>query len=170
MSTVPGIRVPLLVQIHGVPREARPRLASIVKESFTGLYRWHALRTLGSVDRVRAAVQGDDAVGLAMFTLLEPGLGYLYYIAVRPSHRAGGVGGLLLDDSLAVLRDAGAREVFACIRAENTTSIRLFSSRGFARSGFRDLARQRGVGGALRLWRRMVAAPGERVFRRALPA
>jgi L-amino acid N-acyltransferase YncA len=100
-----------------------------------------------------------------MFTMIEPFCGYVYYVAVTPSQRAAGVGGLLLDDALRQLAAAGAREVFACIRTDNTPSLRLFESRAFAKVGFRELARARGFGNAARLWRRMVVAPGERVFR-----
>ena len=156
------------MRIDDVPGDVRHRLAPILEQSFTGIYRWHASRTLRSVDRVRAATSGNVEAGLAMFTMLEPGTGYIYYVAVLPSYRALGVGGVLLDDGLKELRNGGAQEVFACIRASNAPSIRLFRSRGFVKTGFRDLTRQRGLGGAVRLWRRMVAAPGENVYRNAL--
>jgi len=151
-----------------VPREARPRLAPIIEGSFHGIYRWHALRTLRSVQRVRAISREGADVGLTMFEMLGPGLGYVYYVAVLPGSRRAGMGGTLLDDALGQLGASGAREVLACIRPENTPSIHLFSSRGFAATSFRETARLRGLGGALGLWRRMVVAPGERVFRAAL--
>ena len=153
------------LRIDDVPRDSRERLAAILDQSFTGIYRWHARKILRSVHRVRAAARGGAAVGVTMFTMLGPFSGYVYYVAVAPSHRAAGVGGLLLDDALGLLRTESAREVFACIRADNTASLRLFESRGFTEVSFRELARGRGFGSAARLWMRMVVAPGERVFR-----
>jgi L-amino acid N-acyltransferase YncA len=160
---------PQPVQIDDVRPEARHTLAQIIDQSFTGIYRWHAAKTLGSIDRVRAASRGDSAAGLTMFTMLEPGCGYLYYVAVRPSNRASGVGGLLLDDAIEALQAGGAHEVFACIRADNVPSVRLFASRGFVKTGFRELARDKGAGHAARLWCRMVVAPGEKLFRKTMP-
>jgi len=154
--------------IRGVPVERRGSLAGVIEQSFRGIYRWHASRTLQSVTHVRAASEGDDAIGLTMFTMLGPDTGYLYYVAVVPSRRQSGVGGALLDDALEALRAQGALEVLACIRAENLPSIRLFASRGFRRTSFRERARERGVAGAAKLWRRMVVAPGERVFRKVM--
>jgi ribosomal protein S18 acetylase RimI-like enzyme len=154
------------LRIDEVPGESRDRLSPILAQSFTGIYHWHARRTLRTVERVRAATQGDATLGLAMCTMLEPGSGYIYYVAVTPSQRTRGIGGLLLDDALQVLRAAGAGEVFACIRPDNTPSLRLFMTRDFSRIRFRELVRREGLRRAARLWMRMVVAPGEEVFRR----
>jgi len=156
------------VQIEEIARDRRPYLAPIIRRSFHGIYRWHALRTLESVESVRAAREGSAAIGLSMFTMLGPGRGYLYYVAVDPSRRAGGIGAALLDDALQRMRGNGAREVFACIRSDNVPSLHLFHSRGFSHARLRDQAREQGWANAVRLWRRMVVAPGERVFRRAM--
>ena len=59
-----------------------------------------------------------------MSTMLGQGSGYIYYIAVIPSQRAKGVGGVLLDDALEFLQGSGAREILACVRADNIPSIR----------------------------------------------
>ncbi|HTO23629.1 MAG TPA: N-acetyltransferase [Spirochaetia bacterium] len=167
MEQLPGLRHVTASAPHDVPHGARPRLTPILEASFQGIYRWHALRTLPSVQRVRAIAREGADVGLTMFEMLGPGLGYVYYVAVHPGSRGAGVGGALLDDALAQLRGSGAREVLACIRPENTSSIHLFSSRGFTATSFRETARLRGLGGTLGLWRRMVVAPGERVYRAA---
>ena len=156
------------LNIEGVPADARESLTPILLESFKGIYLWHARRTLRSVRWVRKATQGSVVVGLAMSTMLGEISGYAYYAAVTPSQRAKGVGGFLLDDALELLQAYGAREVFACVRAENTPGIRLLQSRGFARTGFSDVARSKGLATAARLWIKMVVAPGERVFAKIL--
>ena len=76
------------LHIKGVPTETRDSLRPILDQSFKGIYRWHAQRTLRSVKWVREATQGDTQVGLTMFTMLEQSSGYIYYIAVTPSQRA----------------------------------------------------------------------------------
>ncbi len=163
-----SLRASLPVSIREVGSDRRAELLPILEQSFRGIYRWHALRTLQDVHRVRAASRDGADVGLTMFTMLGPALGYLYYVAVAPSLRGAGIGGLLLDDALSALGAEGAREVLACIRSDNAASIRLFASRGFARETFGEAARSRGLAGALKLWRRMVVAPGERVFRKQM--
>jgi ribosomal protein S18 acetylase RimI-like enzyme len=103
-----------------------------------------------------------------MFTMLAPGLGYASYVAVVPSQRSLGVGGLLLDDALRTLGEKDARVCLACVRAENARSIGLLQSRRFARTGFLELARSRGFLKTMLLWVRMVVAPGELVFARRI--
>jgi ribosomal protein S18 acetylase RimI-like enzyme len=152
-------------RINGVPAEARADLGPILDQSFKGIYRWHSRRTLRAVQCVREATQGDTRMGLAMLTLLGQDSGYIYYIAVTPSHRAMGVGGALLDDALEQLRTFGAREIFAAVRTGNLPSIRLLLSRHFAKTCYRELVQSKGFARATRLWMQMVIAPGEKVFR-----
>jgi ribosomal protein S18 acetylase RimI-like enzyme len=150
--------------IEDAPPASRTSLLPLIDECFEGLYRWHARRTLRAVPWVRVTTRDGERIGLAMLTMLAPVSGYLYYIAVKPSQRAAGIGGLLLEDAVRVLRGAGACEIFACIRPDNVPSIRLMRSRGFARTRFSELARSRGVTRAVMLWIRMMAVPGEQVF------
>jgi ribosomal protein S18 acetylase RimI-like enzyme len=152
------------VRIEEVPAGSREGLKSIIDQSFHGIYLWHARRTLFSVTWVREATRGDTQTGLSMSKMLGQGAGYVYYIAVSPSWREKGIGGLLLDDAIQLLRVAGAREIFACVRADNTPSIRLLWSRNFVRTGFRELVLVNGLCRAARFWMRMVVAPGEKVF------
>jgi ribosomal protein S18 acetylase RimI-like enzyme len=163
--TMSADRAAASVTIAEVPRESRRSLLPILDQSFTGIYRWHAQRTLRSVRWVRAASQDGQQVGLAMSSMLGGRVGYVYYIAVSPSQRATGIGGLLMDDALETLRAAGATEALACVRPENIASVRLLLSRNFTRTGFGALVRSTGFAKATVLWRRMVVAPGERVYR-----
>jgi len=161
-----GLMIGSAVRIEGVPLESRKLLPPLLDQCFTGIYRWHAKRTLRSVRWVREAIRGDATVGLAMLRMIGERSGYVNYIAVTPPQRAAGVGGLLLDDALRILRAEGARETYACVRAENAPSIRLVESRCFIRTGFYELVRSRGLVSAAILWMRMVVAPGEKVFSR----
>ncbi len=152
------------VKISAVARESRSSLVALVALCFSGMYRWHATRILRSVKWVRRADQEGTLAGLSMFTLLQDRIGYVYYLAVEPSRRRAGIAGLLLDDALEALRRQGAAEVLACVRADNAPSLKLFLSRRFVTTGFRELVRRHGAMQAAFLWLRMVVAPGEKVL------
>jgi ribosomal protein S18 acetylase RimI-like enzyme len=156
--------------ISSAIRESRGSLLPLVTQSFTGIYRWHAKRILRSARWVRRADQGGALAGMSMLTMFGRSIGYVYYIAVSPSRRGSGVGGMLLDDALQVLRKEGAREAFACVHPHNKPSFRLFRSREFSVLSFRELAKRDGAVRATRLWMRMAVAPGEDVLRRTLTA
>jgi ribosomal protein S18 acetylase RimI-like enzyme len=152
------------LRVEEVPVGSREGLRPILDQTFEGMYLWHARRTLRSTPWVREAIRGSEPAGLSMSKMLGPDIGYIFYVAVIPSQRARGIGGLLLDDALRLLRGAGAREILACIRADNAVSLRLFASRGFRTTGLRELVHAKGAARAARLWAQMVVAPGERVF------
>jgi ribosomal protein S18 acetylase RimI-like enzyme len=153
--------------IRDCPPPERPALALLIDECFHGIYRWHAARTLEKVSLVRVADVDGSAAGITMLSELDSHTAYLYYIAVRPAYRGKGLGRQLLEDAFAVMRAWGAGEMLSAARRDNAASIGLLTACGFEPAGFRSLARARGLREAVGLWRRMVVAPGEAVFRRA---
>jgi len=115
-----------------VPKAERERLAPILDQSFEGIYRWHAGRTLKSIEVVRAARTPDGAdAGLIMLKTLREGSGYVYYVAVLPAFRGKGVGGRLLDEAIRYFAEKGVGEVYASAEEDNEESKALFQSRGF---------------------------------------
>ncbi|HEX6966867.1 MAG TPA: GNAT family N-acetyltransferase [Gemmatimonadaceae bacterium] len=72
-----------------------------------------------------AGVEGPDYMSLR-----GPG-GVLYDIVVDPAHRGHGVGGLLLDATLAALAARGARQVVLSTATRNAAAQRLFARAGF---------------------------------------
>jgi ribosomal protein S18 acetylase RimI-like enzyme len=156
------------MNIEEVPVDARGSLRPVLDESFTGLYRWHARRTLRSVAQVRKATRDGVLLGFTMSTMVRRDIGYIYYAAVTTSARAQGVGGALLDDALQRLRADGAQEFFACARKKNKPAVRLLQSRNFVRTTFHEVALAKGFADTVRLWVRMVVAPGESVYVRWL--
>jgi ribosomal protein S18 acetylase RimI-like enzyme len=147
-------------------RGDRADLLPLLRESFSGIYLWHARRILSGHATILAAHRNGEPVGLAMVTMLNPGTGYVYYLAVSPAERHRGTGGLLLDQSLNCLTARGARIVLASVTRANIPSERLVASRGFRPCRFRDLSRRFGRVAALKLWVGMTVAPGERVTMR----
>jgi ribosomal protein S18 acetylase RimI-like enzyme len=147
-----------LIDLDPSDREAA---VPVIKDSFVGIYRWHAKRKLREAAAVRGALDGETLVGVSILETLVPEAGYVYYLAVSASHRRQGVGALLLDDAIARFRAAGAEVVYAAAEEDNHASIALFRSRGF-RTVERDEAGYREGGlGAWGLRSRMMVVHGE---------
>jgi ribosomal protein S18 acetylase RimI-like enzyme len=60
--------------------------------------------------------------------------GLLHDIFVDPDHRGGGVGRLLLDETLSMLRARGARQIVLATAERNEAAQRLFARMGFRRT------------------------------------
>lgn len=152
------------LQVVELPPEQRSGYEWILEEGFTGLYLWHAKRTLRSAEDVRLALLGGEPAGLVMLKRIGPAIGYVYYIAVARRFRGMGVGGTLLDHAVDLFRREGRREVYASIEEDNTSSIRLFRSRGFRPTGFEELRRKYGLVGAAKIYAEMLVASGETLY------
>jgi len=149
---------------------ARERAIPVVIDSFVGIYRWHAKRTLRHVSVVRAEQVGDDVVGVSMLEHLDPEVGYVYYLAVRAAYRRQGLGRLLLDDALARFVREGIRVVYGAAEEENAGSIALFLSRGFRIVERRERGYREGGLGAWGLRSKMWLVSGEVLLGRRLAA
>jgi ribosomal protein S18 acetylase RimI-like enzyme len=154
-----------LVDLVGVDRE---RAVPVVVDSFVGVYRWHAKRTLRSVAIVRAAEVEGGVAGVAMLERLTPAVGYVYYLAVRTAFRRRGIGSLLLDDAIAGFLRGDVRVVYGAAEEDNTSSIALFLSRGFRTVERRELGYREGGLGAWGLRSQMWIVSGEVLMGRRL--
>lgn len=133
----------------------------ILIDSFVGIYRWHAKRTLRRISLVRGAMAGDQLVGVSMLEDLAPGVGYVYYIAVRREHRKLHVGTFLLDDALDRFRSQRAEIVYAASEEDNAASLALFRSRGFRIIERDERGYREGGLGAWGLRSKMMVVSGE---------
>ena len=147
-----------IIDLEGSERE---RAVPLLIDSFEGIYRWHAKRTLRNVERVRAVRRAGELAGVSMLETVAPGVGYVYYLAVRSSLRRRGVGGMLLDDGLRWFRSGGYRVVYAAAEEENAPSIALFRSRGFRLVERKETSYREGGLGAWGLRSKMWVVPGE---------
>lgn len=141
--------------------EDRERAIPILIDSFVGIYRWHAKRTLRRIELVRGALDGDQLVGVAMLENLAPGIGYVYYIAVSQRARRHKVGGFLLDDALERFRAQKCEIVYAAAEEDNEPSKALFRSRGFRGVEKHEMGYQEGGLGAWGLRSKMMVVSGE---------
>ncbi len=154
-----------LIDLVGPDRE---RAIPVLIDSFAGVYRWHAKRTLRTVSLVRAALVGGEVVGVALLERLNPAVGYVYYLAVRATSRRHGVGARLLDDAIAGFVGAGVRIAYAAAEGDNAASIALFRSRGFRTVERKEQGYLEGGLGAWGLRSRMWIVSGEVLLGRRL--
>lgn len=157
---------PVILDFHdaGSGNKELARLEEILDASFTGLYLWHARKTLRNVDAIKVALVGNDYVGLIMLKSLNERSGYIYYVAVDPATRSRGIGGRLVEAGLEWARLRSHDYVFAAVEEDNTASKRLFQSRGFERVGFGWLRTRFGIVEATRMSAEMRVVPGEELL------
>lgn len=160
-----ALRRARIVPLVGADRD---QVVPILKESFTGYYRWHAKRQLREVPRVRALRVGTEWAGAVELDRLAPAVGYVYYLFTGRAHRRQGVGGALLDDALRTFRRDGAAIVYAVVGATNRASLGLFRSRGFRPVRADEPNWRDGGLGAWGLRSRMHIIAGERLLARRL--
>ena len=147
-----------LVDLRG---ESRQRAVPVLLDCFTGVYRWHAKRTLREVSTVRAALVDERVVGLTMLETLAPEVGYVYYVAVERAHRGRGIAGQLLDDALTRFRNEGRAVVYVATEEGNVPMSRALERRGFRRVATHELGYAEGGLGAWGLRSRMTLVSGE---------
>jgi ribosomal protein S18 acetylase RimI-like enzyme len=146
------------VDLEGAERE---RAVPVIIDSFEGIYRWHAKRTLREIPIVRAVVDEGRVVAVSMLELLVPEVGYVYYLAVAGSHRRRGLGRLLLQDALERFAREGAEVAYAAAEEDNAASLALFRSFGFRTVERKELGYREGGLGAWGLRSRMRVVWGE---------
>ncbi len=154
------------IVIVDVPLGQRDGLKRILEESFEGWYLRHSIGTLRKIEVVRAAMESDKPIGLAMLKTLEGDVGYVYYIAVAKDHRRRGIAKLLLEDALQRFMSSGMREAFASVEKDNEPSEALFASRGFTQTSFSEVSKNYGHLRTLNMYREMLVVPGEVLLRK----
>ena len=157
----PVPRPPPHLELIDLVGEDRERAVPALKDGFEGIYRWHAKRTLRSATWVRAAVLRGEVVAVSVLERLDPEVGYVYYLSTAQTHRREGLGGLLLDDALALFRRERALVAYGAVEEDNAASIALFRSRGFRPVERKELGFREGGLGAWGLRSRMTLVGGE---------
>jgi ribosomal protein S18 acetylase RimI-like enzyme len=147
-----------------LPESERERAVPVLLDSFTGIYRWHAKRTLREVGRVRAIQDGGRVVAITMLEVLVPAVGYVYYVAVAASHRGRGLSSRLLDDALAIFRAGGQSVVYVATEPENRPMVAGLERRGFRTVERKEPGYAEGGLGAWGLRSRMTLVSGEVLY------
>ncbi|HLY76545.1 MAG TPA: GNAT family N-acetyltransferase [Thermoplasmata archaeon] len=152
------------VRVVDLVGKSRELAVPILVDSFVGIYRWHATRTLHRVSSVRGAFDGNRLIGVSLLADLAPGIGYVYYVAVLRDHRKERVGSLLVEDALLRFKSQKAEIVYAAAEEENAASIALFKSHGFRVIAREERGYREGGLGAWGLRSKMMLVSGEVLF------
>ena len=90
---------------------------------------------------VLVAIQRDEVIGYTYagvegrdYMSLRGPAGVLYDIVVDPAHRQNGVGRMLLEATMAILKERGAPRIVLSTAERNEPAQRLFASVGFRRT------------------------------------
>ena len=156
------------IEITDVPAGKRQELDWILEESFEGWYLMHSRRTLRDIELVRAAMSSGKPVGLVMLKTLAEKVGYVYYIAVARASRNKGIGKLLLENALNLLKTSNLKEVFASVEKDNDPSEALFASEGFTKTSFSEVSKRHGSLHTVNMYRAMTVVPGEILLRKPI--
>jgi ribosomal protein S18 acetylase RimI-like enzyme len=149
------------VELIDLPDAQREAAVPVLIDSFVGIYRWHAKRTLRHISVVRGARIDGQIAGISMLERLTPEVGYVYYLAVRREYRHRGIAGHLLDDALDRFRRENVEVVYGAAEEDNLPSLQLFRSRGFRPVERKELGYREGGLGAWGLRSRMMLVSGE---------
>ncbi len=156
------------IEVADAPRGQRGGLDRILEESFEGWYLRHSRRILAEAETVKVARLSGEAVGLIMLKIPQPGVGYVFYVAVEKAHRGSGIASLLVKDALDMFRAAGLTDAYASVEEGNLPSERLFAGEGFTRTTLAEVSKRYGILQSLNMYRIMVVVPGEVLLHRKL--
>lgn len=121
------------------------RLREIVALSFSRLMGYFAVHSLFSDEGqvLVSEVQGN-VVGFAKLIEFQVGsrnFGCILWIAVHPQFRRNGIASTLTTEGIQLLKQNGAKAIFASTQRRNSRSLSVLSRSGFRRMGFLQLWR-----------------------------
>ncbi|MGH7518414.1 MAG: ribosomal protein S18-alanine N-acetyltransferase [Gemmatimonadales bacterium] len=122
---------------RGTPADA-PALVAIERRAFGDPWSEASFReALTAAWSFGLVAVVDDEITGYLIAREAGGSGEILNLAVDPPRRRGGVGGMLLDAGLAVLRRRGAEEIFLEVRESNIAAQALYLGAGFRPVGQR---------------------------------
>jgi len=140
------------VNIRKMERADRKTVLRIARKSFPPLeLPFFSLTKHVLVAETEGEIQGG--IVLKTFSLPKNGKGgVINWIFTRPEVRGTGIGGQLIDAGLVWLEEAGCTQVFSIVEGFNTSSSKLFASRGFSILPFKEQIRRFGLAGIPKVW------------------
>ena len=158
------------METHLIVRQMTENDANQVKQvidlSFPRFYRFFASHSLHEEGQVLVAEIAGRVVGFAkLMEFLIGGKKYscILWIAVHPSFRRKHIAAALTNNATQILKQEGARAVFASTQRRNVGALSVLSLQGFRRIGFLGLRRLFGWR-VFEFFRDIWFAPGEVVL------
>lgn len=119
------------IRIRPMRTEERGTVRGIMKRSFPIVQRWFFSFTPNVlVAELNGQIEGAIVLKLMPFPGGRRG-GLLYWAFTSPDVRGIGIGQKLIEAGLRFLEGEGCDEILGCIEGNNTSSIKLLSTRGF---------------------------------------
>ena len=127
--------VSLGVEIRQAKIEDLPRIYEIEALSFKDPYPYHYLKALYHLSPIfLVATLSNEVAGYIIALLRWKNMGHIISLAVHPSYRRKGIGKLLLNRTLVILRGLGATSCRLEVREDNIPAQLLYRSLGFLES------------------------------------
>ncbi len=140
------------LDIQMMQPEERKTTLSIMRRSFPVFMQ--LFLSLGEHTLV-AKAEGKILGGVVLKTFDLPGGskgGVIEWIFTHPEARGLGAGQALIEAGLSWLEGAGCSQIFAIVEGFNTSSSKLFATRGFSILPFREQVNRFGLLGLFRVW------------------
>lgn len=142
------------IYVRPMRQEEKKVVHNIMSRSFPLVQRWFFSFT----PHVLVAEQNGQLLGATVLKLIPlPGNrkgGLIYWVFTAPEARGTGAGQKLIEAALHFFEDKGCDEIMACVEGFNTSSSKLFSTRGFSILSPGQQFRRHGIG-ILPLWVRI---------------
>lgn len=142
------------IYVRPMRLEEKKVVHNIMSRSFPLVQRWFFSFT----PHVLVAEQNGQLLGATVLKLIPlPGNrkgGLIYWVFTAPEARGTGTGQKLIEAALHFFEDKGCDEIMACVEGFNTSSSKLFSTRGFSILSPGQQFRRHGIG-ILPLWVRI---------------
>lgn len=122
------------VRLRPATRADLPAVATIERNSFADPWsasEFGSVLLLGHTIFLVAVSGPDEEIIGYVVAVAVVDEGEIVNIAVAPSHRTQGLGGVLLDAALAEAEERGAVTLFLEVRVSNDAALGLYASRGF---------------------------------------
>lgn len=150
--------------------ETRAAVERLGREAFPTLQG----RLVSTTEHTLVARREGGIVGGAVLKIREPRpesrVGLVQWIFTADSVRGAGVGQRLLESAIEYFDDHGCERVLAIVEWKNTSSSKLFATRGFTPISTRETVDSYGLGGTVSLWwwLHYYIAPGHHLWARTL--
>jgi len=74
-----------------------------------------------------------DKAPKKIYQMVEPGYGYIVYLAVSPKFRSKGIGAVLIDKVANIYREKGLKYLTLDVETENEDAVRFYERNNFSR-------------------------------------
>ncbi|MFC1990116.1 GNAT family N-acetyltransferase [Chloroflexota bacterium] len=147
-----GMREELNLRIRSMQVNEKKAVHHMMARSFPLVQRWFFSFT----PYVLVAEQNEQLLGAVVLKLVPLSKdhkdGLIYWVFTAPENCGMQIGQRLVEAGIAFLEEQGCERILACVEGYNTSSNKLFSTRGFSIRSPGEQFHRYGIWGTLALW------------------